>query len=103
MGLARSNREAPIHFWPQFTARFRASPHAHAGPTAAAGKDEGVGLPDKLSITQHDGILLPDPRHAAHCILSAHAQLKHAKFHPRRHAAHAGSRSKVTAGRGAFC
>jgi hypothetical protein len=49
---------------------------ARAGPKAAAVKDEGVGLPGKLSRGQHTVILLPDPCHAACENLSAHVQHK---------------------------
>ncbi len=71
-GSARSSHEATIHFWPYFTAQFRASPHKRAGPNAAAVDDEGVSLPGKLDKAQHAVILLPDPRHAACGPLSAH-------------------------------
>ncbi len=47
-GSARSSREAPICFWPQFTARSQVSPHARAGSGAAAVEDEGVGPPGEL-------------------------------------------------------
>jgi hypothetical protein len=78
MGLACSSYShgAPIHFQPQFTARFRASPRARAGPNAAAVKNEGVGLPGKLGRAQHAVILLPDPRYTARGSLSTHVQLK---------------------------
>ncbi len=53
-------------------AQFRASPHKHAGPNAAAVDDEGVSLPGKLDKAQHAVVLLPDPHHAACGQLSAH-------------------------------
>jgi hypothetical protein len=56
---------APIHFRLPCAARFLSSPCARAGPNAAAVEDEGVGLPGKLSRTQHAAILFPGPRHAA--------------------------------------
>ncbi len=63
--------EAPIHFWPPFAARFRASPWACAGPNAAVVGDEGVGLPGKLGRAQHAVILLLGPRQAARGSLSS--------------------------------
>ncbi len=65
------SREAPIKFRLYFTTRFQASPHAHAGPKAAAVEDEGVGLPGKLDKAHHT-VILPNPRHAALGKLSAH-------------------------------
>jgi hypothetical protein len=67
---ARSSREAPIHFWPQFMARFRVFPHALAGPRAAAVEDEGVGLPGELVSIQDADVLLPDPRRTARGAIS---------------------------------
>jgi hypothetical protein len=71
-GSARSSREAHIHFWLYFTARFRAFPRTHAGPKAAAVGNEGVGLPGKLEKVQHAVVLLPDPSHTARGNLLAH-------------------------------
>jgi hypothetical protein len=69
-GSARSSREAPIHFRPQFTTRFRVSPRARAGPRAAAVEDKGVGLPGELVNAQYTFVLLQDSRHIAHGAIS---------------------------------
>jgi hypothetical protein len=74
-------RRPPIHFRPLFTAQFRASPCARAGPNATAVKDEGVSFPGELDRAQHAVVLLPDPRHAARGkLLSAHIQLNMPDF-----------------------
>jgi hypothetical protein len=59
-GSARSSRQAPIHFLPQFMAQFEFSPRAHAGPTAAAVEDEGIGISGVLVSAQHAVVLLAD-------------------------------------------
>jgi hypothetical protein len=57
----------PYTFGRNLQLSFDFSPHARAGPRAAALGDEGVCLPSGLFSAQHAVVLLPDPRHAA-CI-----------------------------------
>jgi hypothetical protein len=86
------------NLWPSF----EFSPHACAGPRAAAVEDEGVGLPGVLVNAQPAVVLLPDPHHAAHGrYLSAHVQINVPGPPPRHHVTHAGSRNEVIAGCGA--
>jgi hypothetical protein len=71
---------------------FEFSPHARAGPRAAALGDEGVSLSGELVSAQHTVVLLSDSRHVA-CgrYLPVHVQIVMCQVPPPHHVAHAGS------------
>jgi hypothetical protein len=73
----------PFTFGHNLRPGFEFSPHARAGPRAAALDNKGASLSDQLVSAQHAVILLPDPRHAACGLhLSVHVQIVACQFSP---------------------
>jgi hypothetical protein len=102
-GLARSSREAPIHFWPQFMARFRA-PCVHVlGPRLLLEKMKRssfqVNCAGLSTLSSSSQILATQPVASHSPPMSSLTCL----IPPHRHVAHIGSRNKVIAGRTAAC